>query len=106
MLAPGPAKKLIVYISEQAHWNHTPAWKAIVDLLYRQGCAGATVTKAVAGFGARGDYHTSHIFSLREDVPMRIEMIETGEKIAELLPQIVEMASDGLIEVQETEIVK
>lgn len=106
MLKPGPAKKLIVYVSQQAKWQHEPVYEAILRFLHSHGCAGATVTKGLAGFGAQGHYHTAKLFQLRDDLPIRIELVESEQKINALLPWIYEMVSGGLIEVQDTEIIK
>ncbi len=106
MLTQGPAKKLIIYVSEQARWRSEPVYEAVLRFLRQHGCAGATVTKAVAGFGSQGHYHTAKLFQLREDLPMRIEMVESERKINAVLPWIYEMVTDGLIEVQDTEVVK
>jgi PII-like signaling protein len=106
MLMPGPAKKLIVYVSKQAKWQHEPVYEAILRFLHSHGCAGATVTRGLAGFGEQGHYHTAKLFQLRDDLPMRIEVVESEQKINALLPWIYEMVSGGLIEVQDTEIIK
>jgi uncharacterized protein len=106
MLTQGPAKKLIIYVSEQGRWQNEPVYEAILRFLHQHGCAGATVTKAVAGFGSQGHYHTAKLFQLREDLPMRIEMVESEQKLNAVLPWIYEMVTDGLIEVQDTEVVK
>ena len=37
---------------------------------------------------------------------MRIEFIETAEKVDELLPTLYDMVADGLIEVQDTTVIK
>ncbi|MBO0798161.1 MAG: DUF190 domain-containing protein, partial [Blastocatellia bacterium] len=106
MLTQGPAKKLIVYVNEQERWRGEPLYEAILHFLHDHGCAGATATRGVAGFGARGNYHTAKLLQVRENLPMRIEAIESGQKIDSLLPWIYEMVTDGLIEVQETEVIK
>ncbi len=106
MLRQGAAKKLIVYVSEQTRWHNEPVYEAVLRFLFKQGCAGATVTKAVAGFGPKGLLQRSSLFQLREDLPMRIEMVESVEKINDVLPSIYDMVIDGLIEVQDTEIIK
>src|SRR6202042_1880558 len=41
-----------------------------------------------------------------EHLPIRIEFIETAEKVEEILPTLYDMVSDGLIEVQDTTVVK
>ncbi len=48
----------------------------------------------------------AHLFSLTEDVPMRIEVVESEQKINALLPWIYDFVDKGLIEVQDTEIIK
>jgi PII-like signaling protein len=41
-----------------------------------------------------------------EHLPIRIEFVETPERVEELLPTLYEMVTDGLIEVQDTTVVK
>jgi PII-like signaling protein len=43
---------------------------------------------------------------LTENLPIKIEFIESQEKVEELLPKLHEMAGTGLIEVQDTTVVK
>lgn len=106
MLGKGAAKKLVVYVSSTERYEGQPAYKAIVGFLEKHGCAGATVTKAVAGYGASGKIRKPKLFSFGEDVSMRIEAVETARKIDALLPWIYEMVESGLIEVQDTEVIK
>jgi PII-like signaling protein len=106
MLTQGPAKKLIIYVSEHDRWHGEPLYEAILHFLHKHQCAGATVTKAVAGYGAHGQYHTAKLLRLTENLPMRVEMIESEQKINSLLPWIYEMVTEGLIEVQDTEVIK
>jgi len=106
MLEKGPAKKLVIYVNEGQHHHGEPVYEAVVRFLYRHGCSGATVTKAVAGYGVSGKMHEAHLFSLTEDVPMRIEAIESEKKINALLPWLYDIVDKGLIEVQDTFVVK
>jgi PII-like signaling protein len=50
--------------------------------------------------------HTPKVEVLAQHLPIRIEFVETREKIEEVLPTLYEMVSDGLIEVQDTTVVK
>ena len=106
MLTKGPAKKLVVYVNALQHFRHQPLYEAIVEFLYRHGCAGATVTRCVAGYGRTGTFHESKLFSLSDDVPMRIEVIDTERKIMGVLPFVYDMVGDGLIEVQDTDVIR
>jgi PII-like signaling protein len=62
--------------------------------------------RGIAGFGADHHMHTDRIEVLTANLPMRIEFIETPEKVEELLPKLHELAGSGLIEVQDTTVVK
>jgi PII-like signaling protein len=106
MLTRGRAKKLVVYVNAKQHYRGEPVHEAVVRFLRAHGCAGATVTRAVAGYGQSGKVHEAHLFSLAEDVPVRIEAVDSEEKIGALLPWVYEMVERGLVEVQDTEVVK
>jgi PII-like signaling protein len=106
MLKRGAAKKLVVYVNEQEKYGGEPVYEALVRFLHRHGCAGATVTRAVAGYGASGELHKARLFSLAEDVPMRVEAVDSEKKITALLPWVYDMVGSGLIEVQDTEVIK
>lgn len=106
MLSKGPAKKIIIYVNEDSRHHGVPLYEAILKFLAHKGVSGATATRAIQGFGAHATMHTAKIEVLAEHFPLRIECIETAEKIDELLPTLYDMVSDGLIEVQETTIVK
>ncbi len=106
MLERGAAKKLVIYVSENEKYRGEPVFEAVVRFLHSHGCAGATVTKAVAGYGASGQMHKARLFSLSEDVSMRIEVIDSEKKIGALLPWLYDMVSKGMIEVQDTEVIK
>ena len=68
--------------------------------------AGATVIRGVAGFGADHHMHTDRRVLFTENLPMKIEFVESQEKIDAILPKLYEMVGTGLIEVQDTTIVK
>jgi PII-like signaling protein len=106
MLNKGPAKKVTIYINEDTQHHLTPLHSAITTYLLHKGVSGATVTRAMSGFGAHRLLHTPSIEVLAEHLPLRIEFLDTAEKVDEVLPALYDMVSDGLIEVQDTTIVK
>jgi hypothetical protein len=53
---------------------------AILTYLMHKGVAGATATRAFAGFGSHQQLHTPKIEVLSYDLPIRIEFVETAEK--------------------------
>lgn len=106
MLAKGPAKKVTIYVGEDRQYHGNSAHAAILDYLFYRGVAGANVMKGIAGFGADHHLHTNKILTLAENLPIKIEFIDSTEKVEELLPKLYEMAGSGLIEIQDTTVVK
>jgi PII-like signaling protein len=106
MLTKGIAKKVTIYLNEDTQYHLAPLYESILTFLMHKGVAGATVTRALSGFGAHRMVHTPKVEVLAEHLPVRLEFIETAEKVEEILPTLYDMVSDGLIEVQDTTVVK
>lgn len=106
MLSPGPAKKVSIYVGEDQDYHGHALYAAILDYLFYRGVSGANVVRGIAGFGADHKLHTTRILRLTENLPIKIEFIETPEKVDEILPKLHEMVGAGLIELQDTVIVK
>jgi PII-like signaling protein len=106
VLIPGPGKKVVVYVTEDQQFHGSPAYAAILDFLFFHGVSGATVTRGIAGFGADHQLHTTRLVDLANRLPVKVEFIETEAKVEELLPKLHEMVGTGLIEMQDTTIVK
>jgi PII-like signaling protein len=106
MLTQGPAKKATVYVGEDVHHHGEPLYLAVLNYLFYHGVSGATVTKGVAGFGPDHHLHTARILEMSENLPIKIEFVETPETLDRLLPKLLQMVGEGLIEVQDTTILK
>jgi CBS domain-containing protein len=102
----GHGKKLTIYIGESDRHGHRPLYQAILETLKREGLAGATVTRGLAGFGAHSRIHTAMLLQLSEDLPLIIEVVDTPEKIERGLVVIGPMIKEGLITLHDVEIVK
>ncbi len=106
MLTPGPGKKVAAYVTEAQQYHGNAAYAAILDFLFFHGVSGATVTRGIAGFGADHHMHTTRLVDLAVRLPVKVEFIESAEKVEELLPKLHEMVGSGLIEMHDTTIVK
>jgi PII-like signaling protein len=106
MIKAGPAKKVSIYVGEDHQYHGHSLYSAILDFLFYRGISGANVVRGIAGFGADHHMHTMRIERLTENLPIKIEFIESPEKVEELLPKLHEMVDTGLIEVQDTTVVK
>src|SRR5579872_7213091 len=106
MLTKGPAKKVTIFINEDSQHHMSALHDSIMTFLMHKAVCGATATRAFSGFGTHQMLHTPKIEVLAQHLPIRSEFVDTREKVEEVLPALYEMVSDGLIEVQDTNVVK
>jgi PII-like signaling protein len=106
MLQKGTAKKVTIFVNEDTQHHFGSLCDAILTLLLHKGVSGATATRAMAGFGTHQAMHTTKIEVLTEHLPIRIEFIESAGKVDEIMPTLYDMVTDGVIEVQDTNVVK
>jgi len=106
MLNTGPAKKVTVYVMEGQTYQGTACYAAILDYLFFRGISDATVVRGVAGFGTDHKLHTSRLVDLSDQMPIKIEFLESPDRVQEVLPKLVEMASHGIIEVHDTNVIR
>jgi PII-like signaling protein len=106
VLSKGPAKKVTIYVNADTRHHLSALHEAILSFLLHKGVSGATATRAMSGFGGHRQLHTPRIEVMAEHLPIRIEFVEGARKVDELLPTLYDMVTDGLIEVQDTTVVK
>jgi PII-like signaling protein len=96
-----------IFIGDADKHHHEPLYRAIVERLRKEGFAGATVIRGVAGFGAASVIHTSSIVDLSGDLPVVIEVVDEQEYIDRLLPILDEMLTNGaLVTVEKVRVLK
>ncbi len=105
MLTSGKAVKVTIYLSDGAKHHGVPVYTSVFDFLFHKGIAGATVIKGVAGFGQAHRIHSINIIDIYDNLPVKIEFIETREKVDEILAELELLASSGIIEIQETTVI-
>ena len=106
MLQKGMAKKVTIFVNEDTQHHFGSLCDSIHTFLLHKGVSGATATRAMAGFGAHQTMHTTKIEVLTEHLPIRIEFIESAAKVDDLMPTLYDLVTDGIIEVQDTNVVK
>jgi uncharacterized protein len=107
MLPRGLARKVTIHLNEDSSSDRTFTYEQVFQFLYDQGVAGATLSRLQEGFGGHRQIHgQDRSGTSRDHLPVRIEFIESPERVETLLPALCEMVRDGLIEMQDTMIVK
>ncbi|MGC2528324.1 MAG: DUF190 domain-containing protein [Candidatus Acidiferrum sp.] len=106
MKLKGRAKLLRIHFGEDDKWKGQPLYKAIVEKCREMDIAGATVYRGVEGYGASTLIRRSHLLSISRDAPMMVSVVDSEEKIRQLIPVLDEMVSEGLIAVSDVEVIK
>lgn len=102
----GSALRMTVFVGESDTWHRKPLFSEIVHRARRAGLAGATVFRGVEGYGASSAIHTTRLLSLSEDLPVSVIIVDPAERIRDFLPQLDELVTEGLILLDEVEVVR
>lgn len=95
------AKLLVIYVNSSDQHEGRSVYSAIVQRCEELGIAGATVLRCDEGYGAHHTLHTPRLLGLTQDLPVRIEIIDTAPRIDEVLAALDGMLSGGLVTVQD-----
>jgi len=99
------SQQVSVYINEGDEWQHRPLHLEILKLLHREGLAGGTVVRGVAGFTRAEGVHSDSLVDVGGKLPLVVQFIDTRDRINHVLPMLREMAAARLITVQTLQIV-
>ena len=106
MTIPEEGYLLRIFLGESDKWHGKPLYEAIVRKAREIGLAGATVLKGPMGFGGHSRLHTAKILRLSEDLPIVVEIVDSKEKIDELMPHIDEMMGGGLVTMEKVTVMR
>jgi PII-like signaling protein len=95
-----------IFIGESDRWEHRPLHAALLELFRSRGLAGATVLRAVAGFGADSVVHTANILRLSADLPLVIEVVDSQQHVDAVLPDVDRMMQGGLVTLEKVRVLK
>ena len=95
-----------IFIGEGEKYGYRPLHEALVELLQKEGFAGATVLRGMAGYGAHSVYHTDKLLRLSRDLPMIVEVVDLQENIDRMMPKIDEMMTGGHITIEKATVIR
>jgi PII-like signaling protein len=105
MKIEGEGKLVRIFVGESDTWHGKPLYQAVVQRVHEAGMAGATVVRGIEGFGATSRMHTTRILRLSTDLPVLIEIVDSEERIDQILPLLDEMVSEGLVTLEKVHII-
>lgn len=106
MKLEGKAKMLRIIISEDDEWEGEPLYEAIVKRLIIADIAGATVYKAIAGYGPHKRYHKKKTLAAHGELPILITVMDTEEKISKVIPILDELVGEGIVVLSDVNVIK
>ena len=104
MMLPEEGHLLRIFVGESDKHDGIPLYEWIVHKAREHGLAGSTVLRGLEGFGAHSRLHTAKILRLSSDLPIVIEIVDTGDKIEAFLPVIEAAVDEGLATVEKVEV--
>jgi PII-like signaling protein len=96
------AKLLRLHFSENDKHHGKPLYEAILEKCHELSVAGATAFKGLEGFGESAEIHRAHLIA--HDQPIVVTIVDTEEKIQEILPVLEDMIDTGLIAISDVEV--
>ncbi|NOX15252.1 MAG: DUF190 domain-containing protein [Epsilonproteobacteria bacterium] len=102
----GQKKILRIYIDNQDKYEGKPLWEEILKKAKDLDLAGATVFKGVAGIGAHSEIRSFNVFTISQELPLVIEIIDSENKIINFIDKIDFMISEGITTMSDTQVIK
>lgn len=106
MKLEGKAKMLRVIVSEDDEWEGEPLHEAIVKRLITADIAGATVYKAIAGYGPHRRYHKMKRLAGKGELPVLITVIDTEANINKVIPILDDLVQEGIVIVSNVNVIR
>jgi PII-like signaling protein len=94
-----------IHIGESDKWHGKLLYEAIVEMLRKEKFSGVTVLRGVAGYGGSSVYHTDKLLRLSQDLPIILEIVESTERIEQILPRLDAMVEGGLITLEKVRVI-
>src|SRR4051812_26194172 len=100
MKTEGEALRLRVYVNESDRTDGRPVYEAIIRAAKEHGLSGATALRGIEGFGVSGRVHSVKVLHLSEDVPIVVEILDSADRIAKLLPVLDTLMTEGAVSLE------
>jgi PII-like signaling protein len=107
MLQVGSAVKVTIHLNQDTGATTGFLLDELLDFLRKRGVEGATAIRAHAGYGTHHQLHTSGAPDTAGlHLPILLYFVEGREKVEAILPELLSLVTDGLVEAHPTEILK
>lgn len=101
----GRAARLTIIVDETDHWHHHPVYVEIIHRAHRQGLAGATALRGVEGFAFLSEIHRAHLFTLSDQLPIVITIVDDHHRIHKFLDTLEQIIEKGILFLDDVEVI-
>jgi PII-like signaling protein len=95
---------LRVFIEEKEKTHGQPAYEWIVRQARERGLAGAAVVRGILGYGGDKVLHSAKLLEISDDLPMIVEIMDTGENLRKFIVEIGAEIKSGYAALEEVRI--
>ena len=106
MEAPGSAVLLRIYTDENALIGDRSLVDDIVRHAREAGLAGATVLRAIQGFGESAHVHQRRAFNLNDNLPVVIEIVDEENRLRAFVASLGDVHKVGLVTLEKVEVLR
>jgi PII-like signaling protein len=89
--------RVVIFLSEDDRIGHRGLHESLLDRAREDGMAGATVWRAIEGFGTSGRFRTARSPDALIGLPLAVEVIDLPERIEAFLDVISELAPHSFV---------
>ena len=100
----GTAKRVRIYVKEDDRAAGKLLIHALIEFLRSENAQGATVLRAIEGFGANGRVHGGSLVDVAAHLPVIVEWVDRPEAVERLMPRVLELVKHGLVTVDDTDV--
>lgn len=95
-----------IFMREDDELDGEKLYSKLLKFLKSKGVGGATVLKAIMGYGTTGEYHYEGIEVLSYNLPVVVEFVEKEEKVSSFLEELTNYVKikKGLITIERAQV--
>jgi len=97
-------KRVSIFINEGDTWHGRPLHLELLEVLAREGMAGATVVRGVAGYTRGMGITTTSLVDAGGQLPLIIEFIDAEDNVERMIPVITGMVGIRLVTTMDVDI--
>ncbi len=99
-------KKMVIILNNSVYLNGEPLYREILRKACELDIAGGTAAPCLEGFGTNTRIKRKTVVSINSIAPVRLEMVDTEEKLSKLYPFLEEHLTKGIVYLEEVQVIK